>query len=194
MKRKERTSLNFGILTIVLLIGLLAVEGNSQTVVKEEPGQSFQPLLSITREGSGNIFPNRTQVYFRMFRDGTIEYETPNDSENTPSIGVPAFKLGRSKLSGADRDFVIELMERVDVKTPRNGFSLLEKHLDAVMLTTVRLHLTTEEVVLNIRNIRLSHPKGEEIYTGELVRLLRFVECLRPSSSEERIYGWDRLY
>jgi len=176
-------------LTWCLLLANVVVANGQQTA-----GKSKSLVLEVTRNGHGNIFPLRTQLYFRLYGSGRIEYETPSPFDPEASKPNWDFILKTCYLSKEKAEELLELARKIDVGNLNSFYPPVGEALDAWMVTTVRFTTSKGPKEITLHNIRLNNKKTEEAYPPYLLKLLRLIEELRPRTDEERIYKWDTLY
>lgn len=173
----------------------LAQSYESQT---EQPqsgrADSDQVVLDITRQGSGLIFPASKQVYFRLYRDGRLEFEVPPKFD--PEAKQPSFELVKreTKIKTREVDELISLAEQSNLFAASSSYPALEKEIDAVMVTTISYVYGDRKKQIVITNYRPGHPQADTYYPSSLKKLLSRVVELRPKTDDEIQYGWGNIY
>lgn len=153
-----------------------------------------QVVLEITRKGTGLTFPLKRQVYFRMYEDGRLEYETPPVFD--PEAKGPSFDLvmNQTRLGPTVVAELIRIAEQPDFLDAPDDFKPLRTWIDAVMVTTLIYRHENKEKRIAITNYNPKHKEARKVYPASLLKLLQRVVELRPKTEDEKKYETGFLY
>jgi hypothetical protein len=142
-------------------------------------------LLEVTRSGRGMIWPNLiTQLFFRLYIDGVIEYDVSNYRRITRR---------RHKLSAVEVEQLQALVQKPDLISAARKYPLIESLKDAVMKTCVSYKYQDKYEHILIINYMPDHPQANNYYPSSLKNLLKKVSEVRPKSRYEQKYGLDQI-
>jgi hypothetical protein len=139
-------------------------------------------------------FPLKNQVYFRLYEDGRLEYETP--PVFNPEAERASFDLvmNETRLEPAAVAELIRIAEQSDLLDAPDSFKPLHTWIDAVMVTTLVYKHGDKEKRIVITNYNPKHKEAGKFYPASLQKLLQKVVELRPKTEEEKKYGTGFLY
>jgi hypothetical protein len=179
--------------TLILCIFSLAAFFMAAGIAHAQNNQA-QVVLEITRKGAGMTFPLKKQVYFRLYEDGRLEYETP--PVFSPEAERASFDLvmNQTRLEPAFVTELIRIAEQPDFLDAPSNFRPFHTWIDAAMLTTLVYKRENKEKRIVITNYNPKHEEAGKFYPASLQRLLQRVVELRPKTEDEKEYGTGFLY
>jgi len=153
-----------------------------------------QVVLEITRKGVGLTFPLKKQVYFRMYEDGRLEYETPPVFDPEAERASFDLVMNETRLEPTVIAELIRIADQPGFLAAPDSFKPLHTWVDAAMVTTLVYKHGNKEKRIVIANYNHKHKEAGKFYPASLQKLLQRVVELRPKSEEEKVYGTGFLY
>ena len=177
------------ILCVISLAASLMAAG-----VAHAQNRQAQVILEITRKGAGLTFPLKKQVYFRLYEDGRLEYETPPVFDPEAERASFDLVMNETWLEPAIVTELLRIADQPDFLAAPDSFKPLHTWADAAMVTALVYKHENKEKRIVITNYNPKHKEARKFYPASLQKLLQRVVELRPKTEEEKVYGTGFLY